>query len=152
MIEARDRESQRWGRKRISEQLTKAMSYRRANAAIYLSRSSDGLAQEIGDWAEGVCEQGSWVATTHHFLPLAIRFLAVQQRLTIVRASQPEINATTVENQLQRIRTTLKRITKINTHLTAMRKNTNEIESEVDTLRQEVSGALDSIKDAVRVL
>lgn len=150
IIEARDRESQPWGRKRISDHLSKAMSYRSANAAIYLSRSRDGLAQEIGEWAEGVCEHGSWVATTHQLLTPAIRFLVAQQRLTAQRASQPEIDAIALEDQLQRIRTTLKRIASINKHLTNLRESANAIETEAETLKHEIRGALDSIEDAIR--
>ncbi|MBD1832564.1 hypothetical protein H6F61_07610 [Cyanobacteria bacterium FACHB-472] len=149
VIEVRDRSSEPWGRKRISEQLNKAMAQRGANAAIFLSRTREGLAREIGEWAEGEGNQGSWVATTHDLLTLAIRFLIMQQRLTALRASQPEINAIALEDQLQRIRTTLKRITNINKHLTALRQNANEIEAEAETLKHEIRGAIDSIEDAM---
>ncbi len=125
------------------------MSYCGGNAAIFLSRSREGLAREIGEWAEGESNQGSWVATTHDLLNLAIRYLIMQQRLTALRASQPDINAIALEDQLQRIRTTLKRITSINKHLTALRQNANEIEAEAESLKHEIRGAIDSIEDAM---
>ncbi len=52
IIEVRDRQTGS-GRKSISDSLARAMEIRSAAAAIYVSRSTDGLAQEIGDWAEG---------------------------------------------------------------------------------------------------
>ncbi len=150
IIEVRDRGSKPWGRKPISDHLTKAMTQRAANAAIFLSRSREGLAREIGEWAEGEGDQGSWVATTHDLLTLAIRYLIMQQRLTALRASQPEINAIALSNQIERMRTTLKRITSINKHLTALRQNANDIETEAETLKTELRDALTSIEDAMR--
>jgi cell division protein FtsB len=108
------------------------------------------LAREIGEWAEGEGDQGSWVATTHDLLTLAIRYLIMQQRLTALRASQPEINAIALSNQIERMRTTLKRITSINKHLTALRQNANDIETEAETLKTELRDALTSIEDAMR--
>lgn len=150
VIEVRDRSSKPWGRKPITDQLNKAMAQRGASAAIFLSRFREGLAQEIGEWAEGENDQGSWVATTHDLLTLAIRFLIMQQRLTALRASQPEINAIALSDQLQRMRTTLKRITSINKHLSKLRENANDIEAESEMLRNEFRDALNSIEDAVR--
>ncbi|RUS95607.1 hypothetical protein DSM106972_089630 [Dulcicalothrix desertica PCC 7102] len=151
VIEVRDRESEGWGRKRISEHLSKAMSYHNASAAIFLSRTSNGLAQEIGEWGEGACGQGSWVATTHHLLPTAIRFLVVQQKLELQRASQQGIDTTSVEAQILRIRTTLKRITNINTHINKLRESCNTIASEIDSLKLEIRDALDCIEDSITV-
>ncbi|MBN3869267.1 hypothetical protein [Nostoc sp. JL33] len=150
VIEARDRGSDAWGRKRISEHLTKAMTERQANAAIFLSRYREGLAQEIGEWAEGQSGQGPWVATTHEFLNTAIRFILIEQRLTALRAVQPEIDAIAVEDHVKRIHTTLKRITNINTHIKNLRQNTDAIATEVETLKQEIKDALQSIEDAIR--
>lgn len=151
VIEVKDVESDGWGRKRISEHLSKAMSLRQANAAIFLCRSSNGLAQEIGEWGEGACGQGLWVATTHHLLPTAIRFLVVQQKLELQRTSQQGIDTNSVEAQIQRIRTTLKRITNINTHINKLRENSNTIASEVDSLKLEIRDALDCIEDSITV-
>src|ERR1700730_17534595 len=51
-IEVRDRQSTA-GRKAISDALARAITARKAQAGIYLSRTRDGLAKEVGDWAEG---------------------------------------------------------------------------------------------------
>lgn len=83
-------------------------------------------------------------------LATAIRFLIVQQRLEVLRATQPEIDASSVEAQIQRIRTALKRVTNINTHLGSLRKSSDAIASEVDSLKLEIKDALDSMEDAIR--
>lgn len=126
------------------------MAQRGANAAIFLSRTRNGLRQEIGEWAEGEGNQGSWVATTHDLLTLAIRFLIMQQRLSALRASQPEMDAIALSAQIERMRTTLKRITSINKHLTKLRENANDIEADAEMLRNELRDAIASIEDAVR--
>jgi hypothetical protein len=150
VIEARDRESQPWGRKRIGEQLTKAMSLRGANAAIFLSRYSDGFAREIGEWGEGVCQHGTWIATTHENLKVAIRMLIVQQRFKEQVTFEPKIDTMAVSKSLQRIRDTLKRIASINQNLTIIDKSAKAIQTNAESLRQEIRDALDSIEDAIR--
>lgn len=59
--------------------LTK-LAERKADAGIYVSKTEDGLAKEVGDWAEGTCEKGPWVACTHPNLAAALRFLVVQMQ------------------------------------------------------------------------
>jgi hypothetical protein len=36
------------------------MTVRKAQAGIYLSRTREGLAKEIADWAEGTCDNGQF--------------------------------------------------------------------------------------------
>ena len=78
-----------------------------------------------------------------------LRYLIMQQRLTSLRGSQPEINAIALSDQITRMRTILKRIKSINDHLTALRKSANGIETEAETLRNELRGAIDLIEDAM---
>ncbi|WP_277877651.1 MULTISPECIES: hypothetical protein [unclassified Coleofasciculus] len=42
-----------------------------------MSRSRDGLAQEIDNWAVGECEYGQLVATSHEMLIVVIQFLII---------------------------------------------------------------------------
>jgi len=87
VIEARDRGSRPMGRKAISADMAVKIAQRNANAGIYVSRTLDGLsAREIGEWAEGVCDYGPWVACTQQHLTTAVRFLIVQRRLAALRA------------------------------------------------------------------
>jgi len=77
VVEVRDRQSPK-GRKAVSDDLAAAMAERGTAYAIYLSRSREGLGQELGEWAEGVCDRGPWVACTNEHLVTAMRFLLVQ--------------------------------------------------------------------------
>jgi hypothetical protein len=150
VIEARDRQSA-VGRKVVVDELTTKMSERSANAGIYLSKSPAGLAKELGDWAEGECDLGPWVATTHEHLRTSVRLLIALHRLRTLRSERPEFDGSLVESQIQRIRTALKRITSINRKVNDVRTSADGISSEAGILRDEVREALIAIEDAVGV-
>lgn len=150
VVEVRDRAT-RAGRKAIADAMERAMIERSAEAGIYLTRSSDGLGREIGEWGEGACERGPWVATTVDYLPIAIRLLVVLARLATVRHSEAAIDRETVRGQLGRIRTSLKRIAHINRAATEIRARAGTVEEEAECLRREVRDALTSLEEAARL-
>ncbi|AUT02865.1 hypothetical protein CLI64_22030 [Nostoc sp. CENA543] len=149
VIEARNRPSKPFGRQAIAQHLQQAMLRRSANAAIFLSYSREGLAQEIGDWAEGVTEAGYWIATTQPFLIVAIRFLVIQQRVNQLRTYQSKIDVTVIEQQLEQIRTALGRIRTIKKSLTEIEKGVSVIKAEADALSADIQSALKSIEQAL---
>lgn len=149
VVEARDRQSA-VGRKAVSDILSKAMSERGANAAIYVSKQSDGLAKEIGDWAEGATSRGAFVACVHTNLFTALRFLLVQERIAQLRATVPEIDSAQIEIQIQRIRTSLDRVKTINRKVSEVRGGAQDIQGEAEHLRDEVRDALSCVEEALR--
>lgn len=149
VIEVRDEEATARGRKVISTDVTNAMAERSANAGIYLSRTPQGLGREIGDWAEGECAQGPWVAITHEHLRTAIRFLIAQHRLRTLRSELPDFDTAAIENQVKRIQTALDRIRTIKTKVTNIRTAADAIVSEGETLRDEIVSALRAIEDGI---
>jgi hypothetical protein len=149
VVEARDRQ-QPLGRMAISDTVSSAMVARDAGASIYVSKTRDGLAKEIGEWAEGVAALGRWVACTHEHLVTAARFLIVQERLQATRAATPIVNAASIEAQIQRVRTTLGRIKTINTKVTELRGAVDEIQHEAEAVRDEIRDALSDVEDALR--
>lgn len=150
VLEVRDRQSP-LGRKAITSTCEEAMAVREANSGIYLSRSRDGLANEIGEWAEGETERGPFIACTHDHLITALRFLMVQKRLASLRAAAPEVDSASIEAQIQRIRTALDRVKSINRKVTEVRANASDIQTDAEALRDEVRGALTTIEDSIRV-
>lgn len=148
VIEAK-MDAQSRGRKRISDLLEEAMKIRQANAALFLSHDKDGLANEIGEWAEGELERGPWVATTHEHLTTAVRFLIVKQRLDELRKSSATTDPETIIKQIERIRTTLKKITNINTQITKIKETATGIASEAKGLKTDIEDALSRIESAI---
>jgi hypothetical protein len=150
VAEARDRQTPA-GRKAISDCLNEAMTTRGANSAIYVSKTRAGLAREIGEWAEGNSAAGCWVACTHEHLATAVRFLFAQERLRQLRATVATLDTSGVEGQIQRIRTSLGKIINIKTKITNIRAATGDIESEAESLRDDIRGALSLMEDGLRV-
>jgi len=150
-IEVRDR-AEPYGRKRISETMQRVMMERNADASIFLSRQQTGLAAEIGNWAEGVCEKGSWVATTRDFLLLSLRFLALQKRIEIAKSGASRDRSSSVDwegiqLQIQAVRTSLKRGTKITKHLNSMRSSIEAVDAEAKAMKTEISASLSALED-----
>lgn len=151
VVEVRDRQTAA-GRKTITDTLSRAMETRQASAAIYVSRHTDGLAQEIGDWAEGICERGRWIACTGYHTLTAIRFLLVQDHISRLRQASSEIDARSVDSQVQSVRTSLDRVKKISRRAGEVRGNADDIQQEAEILRDEVRAALVSIEDSLHAV
>lgn len=149
VVEARDRATP-LGRKALAKILDEAMAERGATAGIYLSRSREGFAREIGEWAEGACSRGQWVATTHEHLLIAVRFLLAQRRIAALQEARQDIDCAAIEAQIVRARTALKRITNINRSVGAIRQQAGAIQDEGEALRSEIRDALAIIEDATR--
>jgi hypothetical protein len=149
ILEARNRESQRWGRTKISRHLESAMARYEANAAIFLSHSIRGLGKDIGEFGQGECQYGFWVATHHDMMNIAIQVLILRQQLTSQQTFNSQIDGATIESQVQRIESSLRHITQINTLLTNMEKNTEGIRDSAKELRKEIRSSLEAITQAI---
>jgi hypothetical protein len=149
VIEVKDHGSPA-GRSVISRDISNAMRERRADGGIYLSKSGAGLAKEVGEWAEGECEDGPWVATTNANLLIAIRFLVNVQRLAMIHDSAPEIDPRAIDGQVQRIRTAMSRVTSVNRKVSAIRETADDIQREASAMRDEVRESLSLIDESIR--
>jgi hypothetical protein len=90
------------------------------------------------------------VACTQQHLITAVRFLIVQRRLATLRATAPEVDPASIEQQVKTIRTALGRIRTIKTKLTELGACSNVIDEQADHLREEIKEALSSIEDSMR--
>lgn len=148
VVEARDRTAPS-GRKVIADTLSKAMAERGANAAIYVSRGREGLAAEVGEWAEGSSDCGPWIATTHDHLIVAVRFLVILHRFGTLRA-ESGVDSAAIDGQVDRIRTALRKISTIKRNVTTIRDSAGAIQEEAETLQFDIRGALLSIEGSIR--
>jgi len=149
ILEARNRESQRWGRTKISRHLESAMAKYEANSAIFLSHSLRGLGKDVGEFGQGECQYGFWVATHHEMLNVALQFLILRQQLTSQKTFSSPIDSAAIKAQLERIELSLNNVTKINTLLTNMEKNTEGIRDSAKALRNEIRSSLEAIAQAI---
>ena len=149
ILEARNRESQRWGRTKISRHLESAMAKYEANSAIFLSHSLRGLGKDVGEFGQGECQYGFWIATHHDMLNVALQFLILRQQLTSQKTFSSPIDSAAIKAQLERIELSLNNVTKINTLLTNMEKNTEGIRDSAKALRNEIRSSLEAIAQAI---
>src|SRR5271166_4951075 len=113
VIEARNRQT-KVGNQKIAQDLAPKFAERKGNAGIYLSKTAEGLAKEVGDWSEGICELGPWVACTHDHLVTAIRFLVVKQHLKKLREAAPEVDTSVITEQVRAVAAAVGRVKTIN--------------------------------------
>lgn len=149
IIEARDDQSAR-GRKRILDGMAEAMAGRGAQYGLYISRTGRGLANEIGDWSELQGIHGPVVACTEEHLRTALRFAIVDYALRQLKSAKPEIDATAIDAEVVRIRSTLGRIRTINTKANAVRSGADAISNEADDLKREITGSLSTIEELLK--
>jgi hypothetical protein len=146
VVEARDRTTP-MGRKAITSTAAKAMSERDATLALYVSRTDAGLAAEIGDWAEGTCDGGRWIATTHEHLLVAIRFALLLHRIDQADRDRDVVDAHAVAEQVERIRTALRRVSTVKRHVTSIRGSADTILEEIEQLNFDVRSALCAVEE-----
>ncbi|HQR45160.1 MAG TPA: hypothetical protein PLB02_06325 [Thermoanaerobaculia bacterium] len=150
VVEARDRQTP-MGRKQIQDYISQAMAYRKADAGLYISGTSDGLGKEIGDWAEGQAECGPWVATVREHLVVAVRFLLGRVQLARMLATRAMPDLSSARSALQRISISLSRISTINRKTTVVRTTADEIQTEAEQLRDDIKSALTEIEERLRL-
>ena len=94
---------------------------------------------------------GYWIATTHPFLIIAIRFLVIQQRLSKLCTFQSGLDVTVIQQQLEQIRTALGRIRTMKKSLTEIGKSVAVIKTEVDALNVDIQSSLKSLEQLLDI-
>lgn len=148
VIEARDRESG-WGRVRISEQMSLALSEWTRNYGLYISKTQEGLAQEIGEWRELDCDRGPVVACTVEHLRTALRFAVIDAKLRTAAQERRAVDVATLSAQLDRFRDSLNHLTQIKRKVTEIREILLVIDSEADQMREGIQDTLSKIEAAI---
>jgi hypothetical protein len=148
VVEARDRETG-WGRVRISDQMSASLSEWKGNYGVYVSKTRDGLAREIGEWAEFDCDRGPVVACTVDHLRTALRFAVVDSKLRAAAQERRAVDVATLSAQLDRFRDGLNHLTQIKRKATEIREILLVIDSEADQMREGIQDTLSKIEAAI---
>jgi len=140
---------QAFGRVLINKKMTDALSRWKGNYGIYVSKTRNGLAQEIGDWCEFGCEYGPVVACTAKHLKTALRFALVETRLRAAAEGDHEIDTHTVAAELGRFRDSLNHLMRIKRKVGDIRQIMDilpAIETEADQMRNEMQDSLGKVE------
>jgi hypothetical protein len=149
VIEARHEATPR-GKKQIADDIDRALATRKGHYGIYVAKTQAGLAKEVGDWTEGRCSQGPFIACTADRVDVALRFALADARLRALLASRPEADLSAIQKEVNRIRTALRHVRTIKTKASDLHKNADAVSGEADKLQHEVNDALQAIENALR--
>lgn len=149
VVEAKDDAMAR-GRKRIADEIGRAMKTRGAHFGVYVGKTEAAFAKEIGDWGEGRCSQGAYVACTAANLLTALRFAVVDSRLRVLQSLRPGADLPAIQHELRRVRTALRRVRTIRGKSSDIQKGADAIEQEAGELYREIGDALAAIETALR--
>lgn len=145
-IEAKD-DQKELGRKRLADNVRKVLGVRQADAAIWLCKTQAGLAQEVGEWADGMLEDGRrWTACTVEHLHAAMRWAWVQWRLDGARKEQRGLDVGEVRSKAQGIRDSLKRIREINAAAGTIRTEADNVLNVAGDLKKQIEQHLSQIE------
>lgn len=149
VIEVRDRTDSK-GLKRVSDDVEAAMRQRNATAALYVGRTPAAFAKEIGDWTDGRCQSGPFVACVDELLGAALRYVVALVRLDDLQQAHREIDAAAIQPYIAQVRTSVERTRSIKSKLTTMDTATVDIRRELDTLRSEIGSALEGVEGILK--
>jgi DNA-binding transcriptional MerR regulator len=148
-VEVKDRTDPQ-GRRVIQSALSRVMQARQCQAALWVSRSPEGFAQEIGDWAEGELSEGPWVACTEEHLVTGLRFLMALLSLKSREDGTSGFPADQLRDEVRRLRDGLNHLRNIRTKVTNVRDLLDQIDGNARDLRQAVEESLDRLERALR--
>jgi hypothetical protein len=149
VIEARDETTPR-GKKQIADDMGRALGARDAHYGLYVAKTQTGLAKEVGDWTEGRCAHGPFLACTVNHIITALRFAVAEARIRAHLAARPEADLPAIQAEIDRVRTALRRIRTIKTKASDIHKGADLVAGEADDLQRQISDALLVIENALR--
>ena len=106
--------------------------------------------RDVGEWEEGQCNRGPYIACVFEHLRTALRFILVERRLQQLRKSKEAVDQEDLKTRVDGIRACLDRIRTINTNAGTIRSSAETIEEEASALRKEVNISLDDIESLLR--
>jgi len=149
VIEVRDRADGK-GLKRVNDDLEAAMRQRNATSALYVGRTPAGFAKEIGEWADGRCQSGPFVACVDGLLEAALRYVVALVRLDDLQQAHREVDTAAIQPYIAQVRTSVERTRSMKSKLTTIDAATVDVRRDLDTLRSEIVGALEAVESILK--
>ena len=134
----------------LTREMGLVIQERKATIAIFLSKTINGLAKEIGSYGEGSSDGIKWVATTGDSLEVALNHCLVEERLRLANEKNPNItNAKKVKEYLELAKTLLGNMSQHYRSITDIQKAATTLESSLRNTNSEVLRALNTANDLV---
>ena len=134
----------------LTREMGLVIQERKATTAIFLSKTINGLAKEIGSYGEGSSDGIKWVATTGDSLEVALNHCLVEERLRLANEKNLNItNAKKVKEYLELAKTLLGNMSQHYRSITDIQKAATTLESSLRNTNSEVLRALNTANDLV---
>jgi hypothetical protein len=142
--------STRKGHSVLTREMGQVIQERKATIAIFLCKTINGLAKEIGSYGEGVSDNIKWVATTGESLEVALNHCLVEERLRLANEKNPNItNAKKVKENLELAKTLIGTMSQHYRSITEIQNAATTLESSLRKTNAEVLRALNTANDLV---
>jgi hypothetical protein len=134
----------------LTREMGQVIQERKATIAIFLSKTINGLAKEIGSYGEGASDNIKWVATTGESLEVALNHCLVEERLRLANEKNPNItNAKKVKENLELAKTLIGTMSQHYRSITEIQNAATTLESSLRKTNAEVLRALNTANDLV---
>lgn len=134
----------------LTRDMGKVIQERKATTAIFLSKTINGLAKEIGSYGEGISDGIKWVATTGESLEVALNHCLVEERLRLANEKNPNItNAKKVKENLELAKTLLGTMSQHYRSITEIQNSATTLEASLRKTNAEVLRALNTANDLI---
>jgi hypothetical protein len=134
----------------LTREMGQVIQERKATIAIFLCKTINGLAKEIGSYGEGVSDNIKWVATTGESLEVALNHCLVEERLRLANEKNPNItNAKKVKENLELAKTLIGTMSQHYRSITEIQNAATTLESSLRKTNAEVLRALNTANDLV---
>lgn len=138
------------GRSVLTREMGTVIQQRKATIAVFLSKTINGLAKEIGSYGEGISDGIKWVATTGDSLDVALNHCLVEERLRLANEKNPNItNAKKVKESLGLAKTLLSSMSQHYRSITEIHNSATALEASLKKTTSEVLRALDTANDLI---
>lgn len=138
------------GQSVLTREMGLVIQERKATIAIFLSKTINGLAKEIGSYGEGISDGIKWVATTGDSLEVALNHCLVEERLRLANEKSPSItNAKKVKEHLEQAKILLGNMSQHYRSITDIQKAATTLESSLRNTNSEVLRALNTANDLI---
>jgi|688.fasta_scaffold182143_2 hypothetical protein len=134
----------------LTREMGQVIQERKATTAIFLCKTINGLAKEIGSYGEGVSDNIKWVATTGESLEVALNHCLVQERLRLANEKNLSItNAKKIKENIELAKTLMRDMSQHYRSITEIQKAATTLESSLRNTNAEVLRALSAANDLI---
>lgn len=151
VIEVKDI-STRKGNSVLTREMGQAIQERKATIGIFITKTIEGLAKELGSYGEGISDGKKWIATTGDSLEIALNHCLVEERLRLNNEKNPIItNSLKIKENLDLARTLLSNMSAHYRNITEIKKSADNLEAGLRQTNSDILLALNTANSLITI-